>query len=237
MMELRGTQDNLVVALNGGNWTEMLADLASQLERARGTASHVGAHVWLDAADCPPSMAELEQLVWLLEMHDMKLEWWKETDKNGKHTKAWVETESTLMAKAETVPSETRLDEQVESSPPHQEQNLLSEAALVPRTLRSGQTVRYAGTVVVFGDVNPGAVVVAEGNVIVWGKLRGVVHAGAAGDARAVVGALELAPSQLRIGGHVARAPDANRGLSGGAEQATVRNGSIVIEDWDDGKV
>jgi septum site-determining protein MinC len=236
-MELRGIQDDLVVILNGGNWTEMMTDLASQLERARGRAFPPGAHVWLDAADCPPSLAELEQLVWLLEMHDMKLESWKDADETGKYRADWPQTDSTLTAKAEKAPREMKLEGPDESSLAQQEQNLWSEAAFVSRTLRSGQMVHYPGNVVVFGDVNPGAVVVAGGNVIVWGRLRGLVHAGAAGDAKAVVGALEFAPSQLRIGAQVARAPDANRGLSGGAEQATVRNGSIVIDDWDDGKV
>ena len=80
-------------------------------------------------------------------------------------------------------------------------------ALLVRRTIRSGQLCQYAGTIVVIGDVNPGAQVVAEGDVIVWGKLRGVVHAGAAGDDHSMVGALVLAPTQLRIGHLIARAP------------------------------
>jgi septum site-determining protein MinC len=49
------------------------------------------------------------------------------------------------------------------------------------------------------GDVNPGAEIVAEGNVIIWGRLRGMVHAGAKGNAKAVICALDLSPTQLRI--------------------------------------
>jgi septum site-determining protein MinC len=53
--------------------------------------------------------------------------------------------------------------------------------------------------VVVFGDVNPGAEIIAEGNVIIWGRLRGMVHAGAKGNRNAVICALDLSPTQLRI--------------------------------------
>jgi septum site-determining protein MinC len=68
--------------------------------------------------------------------------------------------------------------------------------------------------------------------VYVWGKLRGVVHAGAAGDDHATVGALILAPTQLRIGQYIARAPDEHRVLRWPAEIARVRDGQIVVEPW-----
>jgi septum site-determining protein MinC len=57
--------------------------------------------------------------------------------------------------------------------------------------------------VVVLGDVNPGAEIVAEGNVIVWGRVRGMVHAGAKGDTSARICALELSATQLRIADEV----------------------------------
>ncbi|GAP61702.1 septum site-determining protein MinC [Ardenticatena maritima] len=81
-------------------------------------------------------------------------------------------------------------------------------ALIVRRTLRSGQRVEYEGSVVVWGDVNAGAEIIAGGDIFVWGALRGVVHAGAFGDETAVVAALRLEPTQLRIGGLIARAPD-----------------------------
>ena len=69
---------------------------------------------------------------------------------------------------------------------------------LVQRTLRSGQSIRYGGNVVIIGDVNPGAEVTATGNIMVMGALRGVVHAGAGGDEKAVIMAFRLEPTQLR---------------------------------------
>lgn len=104
------------------------------------------------------------------------------------------------------------------------------EAILLQRTLRSGQRVRHPGHVVVLGDVNPGAEIIAGGDVIVWGRLRGVVHAGAAGDSTAVVCALDLAPTQLRIAGQIAVSP-ARRGRPQ-PEQVRLHDGQLVAERW-----
>lgn len=66
-------------------------------------------------------------------------------------------------------------------------------------SLRSGQTIRYAGSVIIIGDVNPGAEVVAEGNIIIMGSLKGLAHAGCRGNNRCYVTALNMQPTQLRI--------------------------------------
>lgn len=99
------------------------------------------------------------------------------------------------------------------------------ETLLVRRTLRSGQRVRFAGNVVVMGDVNPGAEVVAGGDVLVMGWLRGVAHAGASGDSDAVICAFRMNPSQLRIGGLVARAPDGDLKRGPGPEPGPLERG------------
>lgn len=75
-------------------------------------------------------------------------------------------------------------------------------------TVRSGQLVDYDGNLVVIGDVNPGGEVVATGNVMVMGSLRGIVHAGADGNKDAIVVAFNLQPTQLRIADVITRAPD-----------------------------
>ena len=103
---------------------------------------------------------------------------------------------------------------------------------LLDRTLRNGRIVHSEGHVVVLGDVNAGAVIVADGDVIVWGRLRGVVHAGAGGDESAVVCALYLAPTQLRIAGYISISPEARPGKPQ-PEKAMVRNGRIEAIAWD----
>lgn len=104
------------------------------------------------------------------------------------------------------------------------------QAVLIERTLRSGQKVRHPGHVVILGDVNPGAEVIAGGNVLVWGKLRGVVHAGATGNERSVVCALDLSPTQLRIASHISVSPD--RKGKPRPEKAFVKDGDLVAEAW-----
>jgi septum site-determining protein MinC len=83
-------------------------------------------------------------------------------------------------------------------------------------TLRGGQTLHNLGNIIVIGDVNPGAELIASGDVVVFGSLRGVAHAGAQGDPSARVVALELAPTQLRIATMIAAA-DGDAGESGPA--------------------
>jgi len=73
--------------------------------------------------------------------------------------------------------------------------------------LRSGQSIKFSGSVVILGDVNPGSVVTADGNVIVLGALRGVAHAGANGDDECFVSALTLQPTQLRIASIITYVP------------------------------
>ncbi|WP_117236746.1 septum site-determining protein MinC [Thermus sediminis] len=101
---------------------------------------------------------------------------------------------------------------------------------VIPKTLRAGERVEHPGTVVVLGDVNPGAEVAAGGDVIVVGKLRGLAHAGALGDEGRFIFALELSAKQVRIGPHLAQAPEGERGR--GAELARVEEGRIVVEAW-----
>ncbi len=106
----------------------------------------------------------------------------------------------------------------------------LTPTLLVRRTLRSGQRVRYNGNVVVLGDVNPGAEIVAAGDIVVMGTLRGVAHAGATGSGDAVVAAFRLQPMQLRVGSVIGRAPDGQPARAEAPELARVRDGVLVIE-------
>lgn len=78
----------------------------------------------------------------------------------------------------------------------------------IHRTLRSGQSLSSEGNVVVIGDVNPGAEIVAKGDITVWGVLGGIAHAGSDGNTYSKIRALKLNAIQLRIGDIFARRPD-----------------------------
>jgi septum site-determining protein MinC len=96
--------------------------------------------------------------------------------------------------------------------------------------VRSGVILEHAGHLVVFGDVNPGAEVRAEGNIVVLGRLRGTAHAGI-GREVAFILALRLEPQQLRLGRQVARASDSDQ-AGAHPEIAHVAGGIIVVERY-----
>lgn len=97
-------------------------------------------------------------------------------------------------------------------------------------SLRSGQRIDFAGSVVIIGDVNPGGEIIAEGNVIVLGKLKGVVHAGCKGDKNCYISALYMMPTQLIIGDCLAYFPtDIKRDIV--PEYAYVKDNQIFVEN------
>lgn len=101
---------------------------------------------------------------------------------------------------------------------------------LVRRTLRSGQKIHFDGNVVVIGDVNPGAEIIAAGHVIVLGALRGVVHAGASGNEQATILAFRLQPTQLRIANHITRPPDEESTSPEQPEIALIKDDLVTIK-------
>ena len=74
--------------------------------------------------------------------------------------------------------------------------------------LRSGQKIEVDGSFVILGDVNPGAQIIAGGNVVVLGSLKGTVYAGYPADREAIVAALNMEPMQIQIGDLIARSAD-----------------------------
>ena len=78
----------------------------------------------------------------------------------------------------------------------------------IHRTHRSGQSITSEGNIVVIGDVNPGAEIVAKGDITIWGVLGGIAHAGSDGNTYSRIRALKLNAIQLRIGDIFARCPD-----------------------------
>ena len=101
---------------------------------------------------------------------------------------------------------------------------------VVDRSLRSGQKVEHGGDILVLGDVNKDAEVVAVGNIIVMGTLRGIAIAGALGDESAVVVAERMEPQQIRIGKKIAISEESERVSPGYPEVARVEDGMIVLE-------
>ena len=99
-------------------------------------------------------------------------------------------------------------------------------------TIRSGEYLDISGDLLILGDVNPGAIVSAEENIIIWGRLLGIAHAGSKGNDQATISALQLRPVQLRIANKVARGPKESPQL-GLAEQAKIDSEEIIISPLD----
>ena len=114
-------------------------------------------------------------------------------------------------------------------------QNLAGKPTILyESSLRSGQNISFDGNVVVLGDVNAGAEIVASGHILVMGALRGLVHAGAGGDEDATITALTFAPTQVRIASHITRPPEDGAARTGShrPETARVKEDSVVIEEY-----
>jgi len=109
----------------------------------------------------------------------------------------------------------------------------ITEALFIKSTFRSGESLHHHGDVVVLADVNPGAEIRADGDIVVVGSLKGWVHAGASGDNRAVIVALELPASRFQIGKYEGVAPTSSRRRSNssasGPKIAYVRSRSIHV--------
>ena len=91
------------------------------------------------------------------------------------------------------------------------EQRNRAQALLIRATFRSGESVNHRGDVVVLGDMNPGSEILADGDIVVMGTVHGLPHAGASGDDKAAIIALELASPRIRIGMCEAEAPASAR--------------------------
>jgi len=106
------------------------------------------------------------------------------------------------------------------------------ETLVIGRTVRSGARIESTASVVVIGDVNAGAEILAADDIIVLGHLRGLAHAGAAGNEQAVIWAQRIESQQLRIGRAVAQGNGASDELRSSPELAMLKDGSIVLRPW-----
>ncbi|MFQ6101204.1 MAG: septum site-determining protein MinC [Anaerolineae bacterium] len=216
---IKGIRQGLLVTLGEGDWSAELSALEARLGASPSFFS--GGRVALDVRSRELSRVEVEEAQALLTRHQVEL--WAVVSTNPITEAAAQE----LGLVIDLGPSHPR---ELEAAPEGGEESFV-EGLVVRRTLRSGQSLRHPGHVVVIGDCNPGAEIVAGGDIVVWGRVRGVVHAGALGDEGAVICALDLAPTQLRIAGHIARSPEEQQ-RQPVPETASVREGQIVAVPW-----
>ena len=98
-------------------------------------------------------------------------------------------------------------------------------------TMRCGNSICFKGNVVVMGDVNPGAEIIATGNVLVTGVIKGTVHAGAKGNRNAIVSAQGIYPTQLRIADLITVSPEEKAQKLTHFETAYIKDNNIYISE------
>lgn len=220
-LNIKGTSDGLIITLGAGAWQGLLDELDQRL--GKKASFFKGGRVGLAVGPRQLTRLELEQIGQILSRHKVTL-WAVESESpSTQEAAAQLGLEIGLGTPARPpaiAPTAAPLPQ--------------GEAILVQRTLRSGQVIHHPGHVVIIGDVNPGAEIRAGGSVVVWGRLRGTVHAGA-GEGQgenAVVCALQLSPTQLRIGDYITRSPADDTDHDIVPEMASVQDGQIVAEPW-----
>jgi septum site-determining protein MinC len=220
---IKGVRDGLLISLDpAAEWAAVIAMLAARIDEQSNFFA--GARIIVDVGGRPVPKYELSSLKALLERRGLTL--W-----------AVLSVSETTLDSADALDLRTTVGGIAPAHEVREEEagidpeEIGTVGVMIRRTLRSGRTVHSVGHVVVYGDVNPGAEVIATGDVIVWGRLRGNVHAGAEGDEDAVVCALDMTPTQLRIAGYIVTSPPEKRHKPR-PEVARVRDGQIVVEAW-----
>lgn len=212
---IKGTSKGLIINIGSGVWQGLIDELDHHL--ASKASFFKGGRVALRVGPRQLTRPQIEAVGQILDRHSVTL-WAVESDAPGTR-------EAAVQLGLETQLSPKPSDEAIPSA---------GNSLLIQRTLRSGQVVQHPGHIIVVGDVNPGAEVKAGGSVVVWGRLRGSVVAGVDNEFRysAVVCALHLAPMQLRIGQHIARAPADDENQEIGPEMAYIQDDQIIAVPW-----
>ncbi len=217
LIQIKGLRDGLLVSMGNAAWDDLRVALMEQIEARQSFFQ--GARVALDVGSQIFHVNELSALRDTLSERGINL--W-----------AVVSESPTTEKTAQLLGLATRI-----SKPRPQEMVRLpaeeigeKTALWVGRTLRSGTRIEFPGQVVVLGDVNPGAEVIADGSILIWGRVRGVAHAGANGDQAAVVCGLDLSAAQIRIAG--AAAVPSERSGEVRPEKISLKDGVLQVEPW-----
>jgi len=219
MIDIKGTRDGLHITIDEGDWQKAQSSLLQHIDEQGEFLK--GARLILSVGCNDLKAAELGYLRDQISERGLAL--WAVLSSS-----AITEQNARTLGLATRIHSTLSSSEQAWHTP---DSTLIGEdAILIRRTLRSGNKLQFAGHIIIFGDVNPGAEVIAEGDVFVWGKLKGTVHAGASGNENAVIGALELTPTQLRIADQVAIHPQEH--TPKGAEIARLQDGQVLASPW-----
>lgn len=231
-IEIKGVRDGLLIIMSEDTeWQASIVDLTERIDKQ--ASFFAGAKISVNLGGRPVPKYALASLKAALERRNLAL---AQVLTDSPTTKDAAEALDlrTAPATVHTEADENTLHQtQRYYTQPFRPEEDSTPGLMFSRTLRSGRIVRSDGHVVVLGDVNPGAEIIAAGDVVVWGVLRGMVHAGATGNTRATVCALEMAPTQLRIADRYSITPkDKGRWRRKQPEIARIDGEFIIVETW-----
>lgn len=135
-----------------------------------------------------------------------------------------LEQQAAAKAQAANEALALQTDQEIQAEP-----EISNDGQFYKGTLRSGRCLDVESSIVVVGDVNPGASVTAKGNIVILGCLKGTVYAGSDGNDKAFVVALDMNPMQIRIGNIIARAPDRSKPKTGFLKHHTQQEAEAKI--------
>ncbi len=219
LIQIKGIREGLLISAENGAWDDRAAELLIMVKQRESFFK--GARVCLDVSETPLRVKQITQLRDQLSDLDVTLWAILSTSETTENNARVLGLETALPVKKETIESKES-NERVEST--------AEKAVLVNKTLRAGYKVESLDHVIIVGDVNPGAEIVSAGNIIVWGKLKGSAIAGVQGNMKSTICALELRPTQLRIGEKVFP-PQQKKGKTF-PEVAYIENDDCKIELW-----
>jgi septum site-determining protein MinC len=221
---VRGTRDGLVIHFpEDPSPLDLIQDLQDQIENAGNFFRH--GELVINYGTRPPDQDEIGALLVLLRERGVRL----------RTVTAGTSRYRNLLQQWGFDQPHSRHGV---NEDPHQDQFPEPErrAHHVHEPLQPGDYIELDGTLVVHGDVSAGATIVASGSVIVWGTLRGTVHAGSNGDDTAVICALRLMPEELRVGSFRSRASEDPEDLPDIPAMAKVVNNELVAAVWRSGR-
>lgn len=231
-INIKGRGDGVVIEIGIGNWSDLVADLNERLLRAANFFR--GGKVALDIGVRSLREDELQRMQALFTQHAMQLVVVRTTVSETFQAALALG----LAVKLETVDSKSAVEALPAAANWEEEHHFVYRGHL-----RAGQILDRKEHILIIGDVNPGATVVSNGDILVWGNLRGVAHAGAEGDIHSVIVALNLSPLQLRIADLIAVADDGQEQKKGWRfwkrlttqqpEIAYLNGDRIQVEPWD----
>ncbi|MBV9691130.1 MAG: septum site-determining protein MinC [Ktedonobacteraceae bacterium] len=222
---IKGTRNGLLLTLEPNtSFSELLQALAERL--AEAPAFFRGASLSVDTSRRSLRVRERIQLEGLLAHYQMSI---AASEQVSTHR----EVRTVTLSPADISSTD---DTASISEPARHDSRESADTLFLRRTVRSGQAIQHHSNIVIMGDVNPGAEIIASGDVIVWGVLRGMVHAGYPDNEQALVCSLQLAPVQLRIAHLLSRPPEGFEAQPR-PEIAMIRQGRIVVEAWTNGRV